>query len=412
MAIYYWLGVTSGASGATQNCNITSNWTLWGPGSVTGGSLPPSSPSLPKYNDSVVFCNWGAFPSLGVAYPAHGPFGIMAGVSGPAGNTAAQFFTSVGISGDYPIGIGKNGTTPFTFGTSFLVLSQSSTQGSTFTDIIGLSDNAGVTKHNAYITYNVTRPQGKTYIIQGVAVQLKRANPNSVNDLTTLYDYSTFDLRNLTIAGSGVQSSLTDGNYRFAETVFIVGPGTDIQSDIYLTGHATRFLIEKGFNFTTTDKKITINTPSIGTQSGSQGPKIEFMYESGLSGGSTGPEETTRTFIEKLETKTGSKTYGVVYVYHGTDFNYLEQNGSKIYFSQDPGNDGSVVQEGSFAASSSSMIIRNGSANIGSAGSFYVHSVAANTPIEIIPEINASSGISAFDLDLSPVSGWTGTYTS
>jgi len=410
MATYYWLGVTSGATGATQNCNITSNWTLWGPGSITGGTLPPSSPTLPKYNDSVVFCNWGSF-TQGM-YPAHGPFGIMAGVSGPAGNTAAQFFTSVGISGDYPIGIGKNGTTPFTFGTSNLFLSQSSTQGSTFTDIIGLNDNAGVTKSNAYITYKVTRPQGKTYIIQGTAIQLKRASPVTVTDLTTLNDYSTFDLRNFSIVGSNISAALSETNYRFSETVFIVGPETHIQSDISLNGHATRFLIEKGFNFNTSDKRITISAPSIGSQSGSQGPKIEFMYESGLSGGSTGPEETTRTYIEKLETITGSKTYGVVYVYHGTDFNYLEQKGSKIYFSQDPGNDGSIVQEGSFAASSSSMIIRNGSANIGSAGSFYVHSVAADTPIEIIPEINPSSGISAFDLDLSPVIGWTGTYTS
>jgi hypothetical protein len=81
-------------------------------------------------------------------------------------------------------------------------------------------------------------------------------------------------------------------------------------------------------------------------------------------------------------------------------------------FGQDPGLDGSVVQEGSFAASNSTMIIKNGSVNIGSNGSFYIHSVAANTPVEIIPEINPSSGISAFDLDLSPVSGWTGSYTS
>jgi hypothetical protein len=411
MAIYYWVGVTSGASGATQNCNITSNWTLWGPGSIPGGTLPPAAPTIPKYNDSVIFCRFSD-GNNNTTYPKYGPFGTMMGISGPAGNTAAQFFVSVGISGDYPVGIGKDGTTPFTFGTSNLTLLKTSVEGTTFIDIIGLNDNAGVTKSNAWIKYKVTHSQGKTYSIQGNAIQLRRDTPTDINQFSTENDYGRFDLRKFTIEDSGPNPAISESNYKLAQTVFIVGPETSIQSNIILNGHATKFLIEKGFGFTTSDKSLRIHTPVSGSQSGSTGPTIEFMYESGLSGGSTGPEETTRTYIEKLATQTGSKTYGLVNVYHGTDFNYLEQSGSKIVFGQDPGLDGSVVQEGSFAASNSTMIIKNGSVNIGSNGSFYIHSVAANTPVEIIPEINPSSGISAFDLDLSPVSGWTGSYTS
>jgi len=411
MATYYWLGLSAGASGATHNCNIVSNWSLWGPGAsgASGATLPVSSTSVPGYNDSVVFCKFGTFA------PLHPPFGQMIGVSGPAGNTGAQFFLNIGVSGDYPLSLGTGGlfigehtddisgipqAKPFTFAAQTLTLNSTSGAPTNFPgslyNVIGLKDNVGITKENTTITYN--NFQVIKYKISGTAKTIKRStlNQNGEN--------SRFNLTSMSFSspGYGIDAS---GSTVTAATNFNVGPNTSINGSIALQGNYVQCNISKGFALAQTDTVLELRSSPNSSQQ-NIGPVLFFMPEFGS--GQSGPDYVSRTYIEKLRTTTSNSTVGEIYVQHGVDLNILEQDGSNIQFSADLGGNTniSIVQEGTFNNSNSSITIKNATAQLGSNGNFIIHNVDPSQRINITPI--STDGSTTYNLDLNPISGWTG----
>jgi hypothetical protein len=403
MATYYWLGLSAGASGATQNCNIVSNWSLWGP----GASGIFSSTSVPGYNDSVVFCKFGTVA------PLHPPFGQMIGVSGPAGNTAAQFFVNVGVSGDYPLSLGTGGQSsyinddvsalskPFTFAAQILSLNYTMGTESpgAYQNIIGLKDNSGITKDNTTILYN--NSQFTTYRILGTAKTIKR-NPNNQGR-----ELSNFRLQTLELTSPvyGIDSTgILNNNSTL--TTFNVGPNTSIVGSIALDGSNVRLLVNKGFALDDTSDVALELKPAVGTAPKGPGPGVLFLAQDGS--GNSGPDYVARTYIETLRTTTRSTAEGYINVDHGIDCNKLEQDGSNIRFGSDIGGNTSVsvIQEGSFNNTNSHISITNGVAQLGSNGDFIIHNVDPSQRINITPI--STDGSTTYNLDLTPVSGWTG----
>lgn len=380
MALYYWLGQTGNG-----NVNLAANWSLWGPTGATA-TIPPSSSTIPKYNDSVRFSKY-TIGATGLYLPIYGPSGQLNGLCGPAGNTAAQFLLSVQIDENCPVPIGTTASY-FKFRTQSLNLNVGGPGvGPTPPSYIDLLSGSGVTQANT--TINVFAKRDYSYYIKGVADKIFITNSASAASYSRLY------LADLELTATAwTITDVASPNYNSYDKIYVYPTTTASAAAIKLYGKGVELHIEKGFSWS--DGEIYLYADA----SGSVGPQLFFDVETIGSTASGGPTSSSRTYMKYLYTYSATKNFPKVFVNHGVDFVYLDHNGGVVNFNQEPTNDTCVVQKGQVNAAYAKITSPNGTVNLGSNGGIVVQNTAQNTPDIVLGNIS--------NYVISPVSGYTG----
>ena len=381
MALYYWLGQTGNG-----NVNLAANWSLWGPTGATA-TLPPSSSTIPKYNDSVKFSKY-TIGATGLYFPIFGPSGQLNGLCGPAGNTAAQFLLSVQVDDDCPVALGSSASY-FKFRTQSLKLNVGTAGiGSTLPSYIDLLSGDGVTQANTTIT--VFAKKEYDYYIKGVADRIYITNTAAIPSYSRLY------LANLELtAAAWTITDVPSPNYNSYDKIYLYPTTSASTAAIKLYGKGIELHVQKGFSWSEGEVYLYADN------TGSVGPQMFFDVETIGSTASGGPTSSSRTYMKYLYTYGATKIFPKVFVNHGVDFVYLDHNGGVVNFNQEPTDDTCVVQKGQINAAYAKITSPYGTVNLGSNGGIIVQNTAQNTPDIVLGNIS--------NYVISPVLGYTGS---
>lgn len=386
MALYYWLGVTGNG-----NVNLATNWTLWGP-TASGVTLPQAANTIPKYNDSVRFSKY----TIGsLIYPILGPSGQLNGLCGPAGNTAGQWLNTITVDDDCPVPLGTTASY-FKVCAQLLQLNTGTNSavgfGPQYPSYIDLVSGAGVTKSDATVAAFAKRSY--QYYIKGVASKLLIGNSTSVASRGIFYLTDMEFTALSTISAPWAITDATSVGKNSYDVLYLTPTTTHPLANLHLVGKGIVCHIAKGYS--TSDAQIYASAFHGDTN---LGPTIYFDAE-GYSGAS-GPTDSSRSYVTRLTTDSTSSASPKIYVSHGTDIVYLDQNGGTIYFDQTPTTDTTNVQRGSFTSSLSRITSSNGTVNFGTNGTFYVINDVGDTA----PNISLGY-VSSYTL--GPIEGYTG----
>jgi hypothetical protein len=389
MALYYWLGQTGNG-----NVNLAANWSLWGP-TASSQSLPPSSPTIPKYNDSIKFSKY-TIGSTGLYYPIFGPSGQLNGLCGPVGNTTGQWLNTVTVDDDCPVPLGS-AEFYFKFCAGLVQLNTGTNPAVGFgpqaPSYIDLVAGTGVTKPDATVTGYAKRVY--EYNIKGVASKFLILNNTSVPS-RGIYYFNDIDFTGVgTISTPWAITDASSVGKNSYDVIYLNSTTTHTLGNLHLVGKGTVCHIGKGYN--TSDSQIYLSAFHANAE---EGPTVYFDAE-GASGAS-GPTNTTRSYVSKLTLESSRINTPRVFIAHGTDIVHLNQLGGTINFNQTPTTDTTNVQRGAFDASVSKIRSLHGTVNLGTNGTFHV----INDPyFDTAPNISLGY-VSSYTL--APVEGYTG----